>query len=187
MSNDKIWNDTECQMTQNVKWHKMWNDTEGQMTQNEKFKEMTQMSWKVKCQCQSMTPSRNDRRYTLRSVQSSPGRSFLILMLKYCPMIKQPRYNYWLTIDKIYNNLQKWWVGSLAVQAIEGLSCGCPRHKREWIMQQRIPSTFNLHLFILQKRVLRWSGKNTHLQGQEYPPIIRNIHQLSSVIGIKTW
>ena len=55
----------------------------------------------------------------------------LILMLKYCPMIKQPRYNYWLTIDKIYNNLQKWWVGSLAVQAIEGLSCGCPRHKRE--------------------------------------------------------
>ena len=25
----------------------------------------------------SMTPSRNDRRYTLRSVQSSPGRSFL--------------------------------------------------------------------------------------------------------------
>ena len=29
---------------------------------------------------ESMTPSRNDRRYTLRSVQSSPGRSFLELL-----------------------------------------------------------------------------------------------------------
>ena len=38
---------------------------------------MQRMSWNVKCQCQSMTPSRNDRRYILRSVQSSPGRSFL--------------------------------------------------------------------------------------------------------------
>ena len=29
---------------------------------------------------ESMTPSRNDRRYTLRSVQSSPGRSFLFIV-----------------------------------------------------------------------------------------------------------
>ena len=30
-------NDTECQMTQNVKWHKMSNDTKCQMTHNVKW------------------------------------------------------------------------------------------------------------------------------------------------------
>ena len=38
-------NDTKCQMTQSVNWHKMWNDTECQMTYNEKLKEMTQEMW----------------------------------------------------------------------------------------------------------------------------------------------
>ena len=35
----------------------------------------------------SMTPCRNDRRYTLRSVQSSPGRSFLPPKGALCNMV----------------------------------------------------------------------------------------------------
>ena len=36
-----------------------------------------EISWNADADAGSMTPSRNTRRYTLRSVQSSPGRSFL--------------------------------------------------------------------------------------------------------------
>ena len=64
-----------------------------------------QMSWNVKCQCQSMTPSRNDRRYILRSVQSSPGRSFLApkeLYTWYCPMTIRPLFENTPVLD---NNL----------------------------------------------------------------------------------
>ena len=58
-------------MTWNLKWHEISNDLK------------SQRSWNVKCHemsndVGSMTPSRNTRRYTLRSVPSSPGRSFLV-------------------------------------------------------------------------------------------------------------
>ena len=64
-----------------------------------------QESWNVKCyempnvmKCQiswnddawSMTPSRNSRRYTLRSVQSSPGRSFFIWQLGLSVLMSSP-------------------------------------------------------------------------------------------------
>ena len=46
---------------------------------------MMMMSYIMKADADdgSMTPSRNDRRYTLRSVQSSPGRSFLRIKTKF--------------------------------------------------------------------------------------------------------
>ena len=100
-------NDTKCQMTQNVKWQKwqmmMTNFLKCQESWNVKCHEMSivmkcQLSWNVNCQqmpnvmkcpiswnadanAGSMTPSRNTQRYTLRSVQSSPRRSFLIWSL----------------------------------------------------------------------------------------------------------
>ena len=93
-------------MTQNVKWHKMSNDTKCQMSRNINVikcqmswsvycHEMPivmkcQMSWNAKCHempnimkcwcwCWIYDSRQKHRRYTLRSVQSSPGRSFLPL------------------------------------------------------------------------------------------------------------
>ena len=57
------WN-VKCQMSWNVKCHEMSNVMK------------CQMSWNADAGAGSMTPSRNTRRYTLRSVPSSPGRSF---------------------------------------------------------------------------------------------------------------
>ena len=69
-------------MSRNDKCHEMINVMKCQMSRNDKCHEMTnvikcQMSWNA--DAGSMTPSRNTRRYTLRSVPSSPGRSFLLL------------------------------------------------------------------------------------------------------------
>ena len=118
-------NDTTCQMTQSVKWHKISNDTKYQMAQNVKWHEisndtkwhmtydtwqMTNKTWQMTHETKfqiahythdtwhmihdtwhmrydvwcmthdawwSMTPDRNTRRHTLRSVHSSPGRPLL--------------------------------------------------------------------------------------------------------------
>ena len=77
----------KCQLSWNVKCHEMSNVMKWLMSWNVKE------SWNVKChqmsmvtKCQMswnadagfMTPSRNTRSFTLRSVPSSPGRSFFI-------------------------------------------------------------------------------------------------------------
>ena len=87
----EIANVMKCQMPWNVKCHEMSNVKCHEMSNVMKCQE----SWNVKChemsdvmKCKmslnadadagSMTPSRNTRRYTLRSIPSSPGRSFFI-------------------------------------------------------------------------------------------------------------
>ena len=57
---------------------------------------MMMMSYIMKADADdgSMTPSRNDWRYTLWSVQSSPGRSFLILSLEIYKIIKEVLGNF---------------------------------------------------------------------------------------------
>ena len=72
----------KCQMSWNVKCHEMSNVMK------------CQISWKP--DAGSMTPSRNTRRYTLRSVQSSPGRSFL-----FSP-------HYWFTLLIIFESVGIW-------------------------------------------------------------------------------
>ena len=106
----KMSNDTKFQMTRNDTWHmtydtwQMTNET-WQMTHDKwhmklNFKlhithmshmiwHMTHDTWHMRydvwCMTHdawwSMTPDRNTRRHTLRSVHSSPGRSFLLLLL----------------------------------------------------------------------------------------------------------
>ena len=98
----EISNDMKSHPIWNLKRHEISNDMKSQMTWNVKSHKISnvmkcQMSWIVNChkmpnvlKCQmlwnadpdagSMTPSRNARRYTLRSVQSSPGRSFLSIL-----------------------------------------------------------------------------------------------------------
>ena len=82
----------------NVKCHEVSNITKCKMPRNDKFHEMSivikcQMSWNVKyhemliVDAGSMTSSRNTRRYTLRSVQSSPGRSFFLYILVPLPSL----------------------------------------------------------------------------------------------------
>ena len=96
------------QITRNVKWYKMWNVTKwckwwytwrciwwhvrwciwwcisiiSTISTSAVWWWLwwCQLSWNADADAWSMTPSRNDWRYTLRSVQSSPGRSFLDLM-----------------------------------------------------------------------------------------------------------
>ena len=72
---------TKYQMTQNVKWHRMSNDMKCQMTQNVKLHNCNYTEWCMMHDDGSMTPSRNDRRFTLWSVQSSPGRSFFTMAI----------------------------------------------------------------------------------------------------------
>ena len=50
-------------------------------------------SWNANADDGSMTPSRNDRRYTLRSVQSSPGRSFLFSWWVWGTLNENPRWS----------------------------------------------------------------------------------------------
>ena len=87
----KMSNDTKFQMTRNDTWHmtydtwQMTNKT-WQMTHETKFQiahythDTWHMRYDVWCMTHdawwSMTPDRNTRRHTLRSVHSSPGRSF---------------------------------------------------------------------------------------------------------------
>ena len=64
-----------------------------------------QISWNADADGGSLTPSRKIRRYTLRSVQSSPGRSFLApkeLYTWYCPMTIRPLFENTPVLD---NNL----------------------------------------------------------------------------------
>ena len=77
------WNVMKCQESWNVKCH--------EMSDVMKFK----MSWNAHADAGSMTPSRNTRRYKLRSVPSSPGRSFLELDHTHVPYVLVP----W-TLDK---------------------------------------------------------------------------------------
>ena len=96
----KMSNDTKFQMTRNDTWHmtydtwQMTNET-WQMTHETKFQiahythdtwhmihDTWHMRYDVWCMTHdawwSMTPDRNTRRHTLRSVHSSPGRPFLL-------------------------------------------------------------------------------------------------------------
>ena len=83
MSNDKcheMTNVMKCQTSWNVKRHEMSNIMKCQTSWNVKSHEMSKVN------CDEITkvmkiPIKNTRRYTLRSVPSSPGRSFLHLTL----------------------------------------------------------------------------------------------------------
>ena len=100
----KMSNDTKFQMTRNDTWHmtydtwQMTNET-WQMTHETKFQiahythdtwhmihDTWHMRYDVWCMTHdawwSMTPDRNTRRHTLRSVHSSPGRSFFFTASK---------------------------------------------------------------------------------------------------------
>ena len=93
----KMSNDTKFQMTRNDTWHMTYDtwqmtDKTWQMTHETKFQvahythdtwhDTWHMRYDVWCMTHdawwSMIPDRNTRRHTLRSVHSSPGRSFLI-------------------------------------------------------------------------------------------------------------
>ena len=93
-------NDKKCQMTQNYQMTRMSNDTnvkcyendmKYQMTWNVKS-HMTYDTWQAYADARYMTP--NARSYILRSVSSSPGRSFSlgpsygwVFKLKSCPSV----------------------------------------------------------------------------------------------------
>ena len=85
LNSQMSWN-FKSKMLWNVKCHEMSRVMKCQMSWNVKCHEMQnvmkcKMSWNADADAGSMTPSRNTRRYTLRSVPSSPGRSFLSLSL----------------------------------------------------------------------------------------------------------
>ena len=86
--------DLKCQLTWNVYWPEMSIDLKCQLTWNDTW-HMTHGTWHMShddillnisnlyadADAISMTPSRNTRSYTLRSVPSSPGRSFSLLSI----------------------------------------------------------------------------------------------------------
>ena len=92
-------NVTKYKMSWNVKCHEMSNVMKCKMSQHikchEKFMMKCQISWNT--DARSVTPNRITRRYTLRSVQSSPWRSFLYTGASYqtictlCHVEKQHR------------------------------------------------------------------------------------------------
>ena len=101
-------------ITWNVKWHEMLNDMKCQMTS--RSNPWPSDTWYISnlyadTDARSMTPSRNTRSYTLRSVPSSPGRSFLApkeLYTWYCPMTIHHHHPLFEHTPVLNNNFEYW-------------------------------------------------------------------------------